>query len=62
MSTGMAPLAMAIVVAIYAVGIGSSDRARAADVIIGAGDESPASLAEAYAIRQWWERSRPDRP
>ena len=41
MSTGMAPLAMAIVVAIYAAGIGSSDRARAADVIIGAGDESP---------------------
>jgi len=41
MSAGMAPLAMAIVVAISAAGIGSSDRARAADVIIGAGDQSP---------------------
>jgi len=41
MSTGMIPLAMAFVVAISAAGVGSSDRARAADVIIGAGDESP---------------------
>ncbi len=41
MRTGMAPLAMAFVVAIFAAGIGSPDRARAADVIIGAGDESP---------------------
>ena len=41
MSTGMVPLAMAFVVAISAAGVGSSDRARAADVIIGAGDESP---------------------
>jgi len=39
--TGMAPLAVAIVVAMYAAGIGSTERARAADVIIGAGDESP---------------------
>jgi len=37
----MIPLAMAFVVAISAAGVGSSDRARAADVIIGAGDESP---------------------
>ncbi len=32
---------MAFVVALSAAGMGSSDRARAADVIIGAGDESP---------------------
>ncbi len=41
MNTGMAPLAMAVVVAIYAAGMGATDRTRAADVIIGAGDESP---------------------
>ncbi len=41
MRPGMAPLAMAIVVAISAAGVGSSDRARAADVIVGTGDESP---------------------
>lgn len=37
----MVPLVIAFVVAISAAGVGSSDRARAADVIIGAGAESP---------------------
>ena len=41
MRTGMVPLAVAFVGAISVAGVGSSDRARAADVIIGAGDESP---------------------
>ncbi len=50
MSTGMAPLAMAIVVAIYAAGSGSSDRARAADVIIGAGNEAPVHFHVGRAI------------
>ena len=37
----MVPLATAFAVAISAAGMASSDRVRAADVIIGAGDESP---------------------
>ncbi len=37
----LVPLAAALVAAISAVGMTSSDRARAADVIIGAGDEAP---------------------
>ncbi len=41
MKTGMVPLALAFVAAVSAAGVGSSDRARAADVIIGAGDDSP---------------------
>ncbi len=38
----MVALATAIVVAVSAAGMASSDRARAADVIIGAGDQAPA--------------------
>ena len=41
MKTAMAPLAAVFVIALSAAGIVSSDRARAADVIIGAGDEAP---------------------
>ncbi len=40
MRTAMARLAMAFMIAIVAAGAGSSNRANAADVIIGAGEES----------------------
>jgi hypothetical protein len=54
----MAPLAMTIVVAIYAAGIGSSDRARAADVIIGAGAESPVHFNVGRALCRAISRSK----
>ena len=50
MRTGMVPLAAAFVVAISAAGMGSSDRVRAADVIIGAGDEAPVHFHLGRAI------------
>ena len=46
----MVPLAAAFVVAISAAGMGSSDRVRAADVIIGAGDEAPVHFHLGRAI------------
>ena len=46
----MVPLATAFVVAISAAGMASSDRARAADVIIGAGDEAPVHFHVGRAI------------
>ena len=50
MRTGMVPLATAFVVAISAAGMASSDRARAADVIIGAGAEAAAHFHVGRAI------------
>ena len=41
MSTGTVALTAALAAAILAAGVGSSDRARAADVIVGAGEDSP---------------------
>ena len=46
----MVPLALAFVAAISAAGVGSSDRARAADVIIGAGEDSPAHFNVGRAL------------
>ena len=46
----MARLVMAFVIAIMAAGAGSSDRARAAEVIVGAGDESPAHFNVGRAL------------
>ena len=54
----MVPLALAIVVAICAAGVGSSDRARAADVIIGAGDESPLHFNVGRALCRAISRSK----
>ncbi len=50
MRTGMVPLATAFAVAISAAGMASSDRARAADVIIGVGDEAPVHFHVGRAI------------
>ncbi len=50
MRTGMVPLATAFAVAISAAGMASSDRARAADVIIGVGDEAPVHFPVGRAI------------
>ena len=50
MRTGIVPLATAFVVAISAAGVASSDRARAADVIIGAGQEAPVHFHVGRAI------------
>jgi hypothetical protein len=50
MKTAMAPLAAVFVIAISAAGIVSSDRARAAGVIIGAGDEAPVHFHVGRAI------------
>ena len=41
MKTAMAPLVAMFVIALSAAGMALSDRAHAADVIIGAGDEAP---------------------
>ncbi len=46
----MVPLATAFAVAISAAGMASSDRARAADVIIGVGDEAPVHFHVGRAI------------
>ena len=58
MRIGMAPLAMAIVVAMYAAGIGSSERARAAEVIVGTGDESPVHFNVGRALCRAISRSK----
>ncbi len=58
MTTGLAPLALAIVVAMYTAGIGSTDRAQAADVIIGAGDESPVHFSVGRALCRAISRSK----
>ena len=55
MNRAMAPLAMAIV---CAVAIGSSDQARAADVIIGAGEESPVHFNVGRALCRAITRSK----
>jgi len=50
MRPGMVPLATAFVVAISAAGMASSDRAHAADVIIGAGEGAPVHFHVGRAI------------
>lgn len=58
MNRAMAPLAMAIVAALCAVSIGSSDQARAADVIIGTGEESPVHFNVGRALCRAISRSK----
>ena len=50
MMTGKASLAMTFVVAITIASMGSSDRARAADIIVGAGDGSPVQFNVGRAL------------
>jgi hypothetical protein len=57
MKTGMVPLTMAFVVAFSAAGMGAPDRARAADVIIGAGEQSPAHFNVGRALCRAISRS-----